>query len=279
MKVFIRIDGDRCIGCGRCAEDCFQGMIRVADGKTELTEGYCIACGHCVSVCPTGAAGYADGTGYSDGDIVPNGSPLDARELLLQMKSRRSVRRFSGSPVTEEELKLLFEAARYAPTAGNRQKTRYIVLRRDLKQVTERTLGILKDAAEGKYGELPPSSAFYRETWKRLFREYRETGKDGLFHNPDCVVLVLDTTKGGGTVSTALSSGLAAGNIELLAHSLGIGVCYVGFFSSALELDGSLAEELGIREQERLIAAMAMGHHEIGYVKTPSRLQAEIEWK
>ena len=44
------IDDDTCIGCGGCAEACFQGVIELADVARK-----CDLCGACVEACPTGA--------------------------------------------------------------------------------------------------------------------------------------------------------------------------------------------------------------------------------
>lgn len=42
--------------------------------------------------------------------------PVQARELLALIKARRSVRRFTTEPVTEEQIEFLLEAASWAPT-------------------------------------------------------------------------------------------------------------------------------------------------------------------
>ena len=49
----IQFDLSRCIGCGRCAFDCFPGAITIDEKKPSLSApGSCIGCGHCDSRCP-----------------------------------------------------------------------------------------------------------------------------------------------------------------------------------------------------------------------------------
>lgn len=51
---------------------------------------------------------------------------MDMMEALL---TRRSIRRYTGEPISEEELKLLLEAGFSAPSAHNRQPWHFIVVR------------------------------------------------------------------------------------------------------------------------------------------------------
>ena len=49
-------------------------------------------------------------------------------ETLETMFKRRSIRRYKSDPVPENDLNLILEAARQAPTGGNRQKWNMIVI-------------------------------------------------------------------------------------------------------------------------------------------------------
>ena len=49
-----QVEEDKCIGCGRCLDVCWQEGIAVGGGKARKTEN-CIGCGYCFQVCPTGA--------------------------------------------------------------------------------------------------------------------------------------------------------------------------------------------------------------------------------
>ena len=56
LRTIIRIDEDKCNGCGLCAEACHEGAIDIVDGKARLVrENFCDGLGDCLPNCPTGA--------------------------------------------------------------------------------------------------------------------------------------------------------------------------------------------------------------------------------
>lgn len=56
IRKIIKIDEDKCNGCGICATACHEGAIDIVDGKAKLVrEHYCDGLGDCLPACPTGA--------------------------------------------------------------------------------------------------------------------------------------------------------------------------------------------------------------------------------
>lgn len=56
IRQIIKIDEEKCNGCGICAEACHEGAIAMIDGKTGLVrDDYCDGLGDCLPACPTGA--------------------------------------------------------------------------------------------------------------------------------------------------------------------------------------------------------------------------------
>jgi len=52
----IRIDEEKCDGCGDCVTSCAEGAIAIIDGKARLvSETYCDGLGACLGDCPRGA--------------------------------------------------------------------------------------------------------------------------------------------------------------------------------------------------------------------------------
>ena len=56
IRKIIKIDEEKCNGCGACASACHEGAIEMVNGKAKLTrEDYCDGLGDCLPACPTNA--------------------------------------------------------------------------------------------------------------------------------------------------------------------------------------------------------------------------------
>ena len=61
VRRIIRIDEDKCNGCGACAAACHEGAIEMVNGKARLTrESYCDGLGDCLPACPTDAISFEE---------------------------------------------------------------------------------------------------------------------------------------------------------------------------------------------------------------------------
>lgn len=56
VRLIVTVDGDKCIGCGKCVEACLTGALRLVNGKSRLVdERRCDGFGSCIAVCPNNA--------------------------------------------------------------------------------------------------------------------------------------------------------------------------------------------------------------------------------
>ena len=61
IRKIIKIDEEKCNGCGACAAACHEGAIEMVNGKARLTkEDYCDGLGDCLPTCPTNAISFEE---------------------------------------------------------------------------------------------------------------------------------------------------------------------------------------------------------------------------
>ena len=103
IRKIIRIDREKCNGCGACAAACHEGAIEMIDGKAMLTrEDYCDGLGDCLPACPTDAISFEE-----------REAPAYNEEAVRQAKMQKSgVKLPCGCPGTQSKA-----IKREAPTA------------------------------------------------------------------------------------------------------------------------------------------------------------------
>ena len=114
IRKTIKIDEEKCTGCGLCADACREGAIAMVNGKAKLVrEDFCDGLGNCLPVCPAGAialeeretaAPGGDAAGFPSEKARPHpfaGCPGSGTRTLKH-GSAPAVREESGAPVSSE---------------------------------------------------------------------------------------------------------------------------------------------------------------------------------
>jgi len=88
-RQIIRIDEDKCDGCGLCAQGCPEGALQMVDGKARLvSEITCDGLGACIGECPQGAISIEvrEADPYDERRTIDNILPMGANTLKAHLK-------------------------------------------------------------------------------------------------------------------------------------------------------------------------------------------------
>ncbi len=171
------------------------------------------------------------------------GSPEKGMDTFRCIATRRSIRKYQDIDVPMELVSSVIDAARYAPSAGNSQNWRFVLVKDPAK---------IDQLAEASYNQLWMNSA------------------------PIIIVVCSDPEKLGkfyGTRGERLYSiqncAAAVENMLLASHALGLASCWVGAFD-----EDKVKRDLGIPDSVRVQAILPLGYPD-EVVPTPMHFTLE----
>jgi nitroreductase/NAD-dependent dihydropyrimidine dehydrogenase PreA subunit len=295
-SVTTTIDEGLCTGCGLCVDVCPMDTITMKGKRAALTGAESLHCGHCAAVCPAGAVQVAGiepphfKTFEARESWLPHGKG-DVRDLVHILQSRRSCRNFqTEKPVPRDLLEDLVKIGITAPSGTNCQLWTFTLLPdrpavEELAKLVGAFFQKLNRMAEKtwlrktmKLFGKPELETYYREyhdSVKEGLEQWEKEGVDILFHGAPAA-LVIGCRKGASC--PAEDALLAAQNILLAAHVLGLGTCLIGFAIEAMRRDRSILRRIGFPDDERAYAVIALGYPNEKYRRIAGRKQPLVRW-
>ncbi|WP_430734625.1 nitroreductase family protein [Halodesulfovibrio aestuarii] len=264
-----KVDTDKCIKCGECAQDCLYGIIGMDDYPFihEEKEEKCIGCQHCLAVCKTGALSIL-GKDPANSASIKGGLPAP-NQMETLILSRRSIRRYKKEGVDPELIHHMLHVVDHAPTAVNQRQNRLTVIDNPefmdklREQATAAALKVIRE------GNLPKGLERTADFLKGC-----EDGKDIIFRNAPHL-LVASAPKD--ALAPMADCHIAMSYFELLANSHGLGTVWDGIAKAVLTMIApELLELIGIPEDHTVVCVMAFGKPAVKYHRAVQHSDQDI---
>ncbi len=191
-------------------------------------------------------------------------------EVLKNIYGRRSVRAYSDEPVSEEVINEIIKAGFHAPNGMNVQALRFVVVQKRELLTLYSEIGKRMSITNFK-NKLEAAVPQERMGLERLI-ENLSNPKFDIFYGAPVLILVFAAPE---ALTPNEDGALAAENMMLAAHSMGIGSCWIGF-AGALGYNPDVMKELNISSDHKLIAPLIFGHPKKGDMAPSQRMEVPI---
>lgn len=185
-------------------------------------------------------------------------------ELQNIISNRRSIRKYKNQPVAKDIIDNLLEAAIWAPSAFNSQPWSFVIIQDPavLTDYSERAKPYLIKLLEGK-SDL------------HGYKKMLSNPDFNIFYNASTLIIIYATTD---NYFAAGDCCLAAQNLMLSAHDLGLGSCWIGF-STPFFNSSELKKELDIPAEYTAVAPLIVGYPEFIPSKRSRKPPEILLWK
>lgn len=163
--------------------------------------------------------------GLYDANRHPHTKERPMNEVLNAIRSRRTIRRFKSDPIDEEKIQMILEAGRWAPSFSNLQPWRFVVI---------------KDPG-------------LRNALERISKE--TVLHWGIKEAPIVILVCVDERID--SLHPLEAGAVAAQNMALAAHSLGLGAGWTGIWGTKAE--GAVQKFLGLPQTCRVVSLLPIG--------------------
>lgn len=248
----IKIDREKCIGCGLCEKDCVAKNIALEDGKARVRAQDCILCGHCAAVCPKAAVTIS---GYGEEPVPDQGGRLEPESVLEVIRCRRTIRQFQDREIPGAVLAQVLEAGRMTHTAKNMQDVSFIVLDKEKAKIEQMAVRLFR--------RLKPLAGLFSPLARRS-----QIGDHFFFFHAPIVV----------AAKAPINGALAAQNMEFVAEANGLGVLFSGFFTTAAGASGRIRKALGVPRGKKAVTTLVLGYPAVRYQRSAQREALDVRY-
>lgn len=137
-------------------------------------------------------------------------------EVIQNILTRRSIRTYKEEQISDEQLNIILEAGKYAPSGGNSQTWRFTVVQS--KEKIEQLNSLVRKA----FKNLEVDEKTYRS--KKSGKKAAESDNYKFYYNAPTLIIVSNDREYSNCMADCAVS---IENILLGAHSMGLGGCFL----------------------------------------------------
>jgi len=260
----------------KCVNDCPSNAIDIEEGSINSS---CIHCGHCVAICP-------ESTVYPDTEAIKKIQPstLSAGDFQDLSANIRTCRSYLKKEVDDEMLNSLIENMKHYPSASNARPLEIVILKTDnvIQKINDRTAQKLISTLKLISSPLlmpilnalaPKMNISGLNNYKKQFIARQKPGSSQVCHHAPSVMLFhAPVSKYGMAGADAY---IWSTYTSIYANTLGLGTCFNGFITNAMDRSKAMRKEFGIPIGHKVYAALLLGHPKVKYTNEVSRVRPE----
>ena len=296
VKAEIRINEEKCTGCGLCVSVCKDFGIEIENDKVKVSDHPffgCIGCGHCMAICPTDAIEIFGRTLSPNDlfDLPEKEKTATYEQLFFLLQRRRSIKEFKETPVDDDLIKKILDACQTAPMGippsdvnvlvlNSRDKVRafaedFCSYLEGVKWLVSNWFLFLMRPFWGKTND-----EMFRKFIKPVFHIFPENIRNGInLVNYDAPLAMYFY---GSPYTDPADPIITATYSMIIAETLGLSTCMIGSIHPFIQ-NGRKAEEFrkkqGIKFKSREGLFVLFGYPQVKYKKGIRRTFASIEIK
>ena len=274
-----RIELDNCVQCMKCVKDCPSNAIDIEQGSINDN---CIHCGHCVAICP-------ESTIFPDTNPIEILKPVTVSEADFRQLSAniRTCRSYLKKEVDDLSINLLIENMKHYPSASNARPIEITALKTEelIKKLNDRTAETLIKTIKLVTSTLlmpvlkvlaPKMNVSRLNNYKKQFIAGHTPESSLVCHHAPLVMLFhAPVTKYGMESADAY---IWATYTSIYANTLGLGTCFNGFITNAMERKKAMGKEFGVPAGHQVYAALLIGHPKVKYTNEAGRVKPKASF-
>lgn len=186
-------------------------------------------------------------------------------EMLKAIQQRCSTRKYKPEQIKREELELIIEAARRAPTGLDDRKAKIYVFQDPLK-IRELGKVLVEAVLKGNADGISRDKAGFMQSEDYHF----------CYHAPTFLLITYEK----GNYNSLPNTGCLLENAMLQATDLGIGSCWINLVRRCGKDEGlqNFMKQFGFTDDEEITGGLALGYPDEAFKVNPKEEGNEVVW-